>query len=99
MIVVQDLDGGNKKTLPGTGVNGQMAWAPDGRALILDKATPPGDNLFYQPLDGGTPAQITHIQSEPLSIVSFSFSPDGKQIAIGRARLNNSDVVMFSNFR
>lgn len=28
-----------------------------------------------------------------------TFSPDGKQIAIARARVNDSDLVMFSNFR
>ena len=69
------------------------------QALILDKLTGAGSNLFYQPLDGAKPTQITHIDSEPLAIGMFSISPDGKQIAIGRSKVNDSDLVMFSNFR
>jgi len=99
VIVVQDLDGGNKITLSDIGVAGSPRWAPDGRALVLDKATGAGSNLFYQPLDGSTPTQLTHFDAEPLAITEFSFSPDGKQIAITRARVNDSDLVMFSNFR
>ncbi|HZQ20879.1 MAG TPA: protein kinase [Terriglobales bacterium] len=98
-IVIQDLDGGNRSFLPETGVVFRPAWAPDGKALILDKATGAGSNLFYQPLDGSKPTQITHFDSEPLLVASFSVSPDGKQIAVGRARVKNSDLVMFSNFR
>jgi Tol biopolymer transport system component len=98
-IVIQDLDGGNRSFLPETGVVFRPAWAPDGNGLILDKATGSGSNLFYQPLDGSKPTQITHLDSEPLWVSSYSVSPDGKQIAIGRARANDSDLVMFSNFR
>jgi len=99
VIVLQDLDGGNKITLPAVGVSAIPRWAPDGRALILDKPTGAGSNLFYQPLDGSAPTQLTHFDAEPLAITEFSFSPDGKQIAITRARVNDSDLVMFSNFR
>ena len=98
-IVIQDLDGGNRSFLPENGVMFRPAWAPDGAALILDKSTGAGSNLFYQPLDGSKPTQITHFDSEPLWVASYSLSPDGKQIAIGRARVNDSDLVMFSNFR
>jgi len=99
-IVVQDLDGGgNKITLPSTDVTHAPVWAPDGRALILAKATGAGSNLFYQPLDGSKPTQITHFNAEPLGIGEYSFSPDGKQIAITRGRINDSDLIMFTNFR
>jgi eukaryotic-like serine/threonine-protein kinase len=98
-IVIQDLDGGNRSFLPENGVVFRPAWAPDGNALILDKGTGSGSNLFYQPLNGSKATQITHFDSEPLWVASYSVSPDGKQIAIGRARVNDSDLVMFSNFR
>jgi Tol biopolymer transport system component len=98
-LVVQDLDGGNKIYLSSSKVVRRPDWAPDGRALILDKATGAGSNLFYQPLDGSKPTQLTHFGTEPLQVVAYSFSPDGKQIAVTRARVNDSDVVMFSNFR
>jgi eukaryotic-like serine/threonine-protein kinase len=98
-IVVQDLDGGNKIYLPNDGIVLRPGWAPDGRALVLAKATGASVNLFYQPLDGSKPTQITHFDTEPLGIAAYAFSPDGKQIAITRARVKDSDLVMFSNFR
>ena len=99
LIVVQNIDGSDRITLPATGLVLRPDWAPDRKALILDKTTGAGSNLFYQPLDGSKATQITHIDSEPLAIGVFSFSPDGKQIAIGRSRVNDSNLVMFSNFR
>lgn len=98
-IVVQDVDGGNKTLLSSEGVVLRPSWAPDGRALIVDKRTGAGTNLFYQPLDGSKPTQLTHFNSEPLWVRTFATSPDGKQVAITRAKLNDSDLVMFSNFR
>jgi hypothetical protein len=38
----------------------------------------------------------------PLTLAAgshYALSPDGKQIAISRSRVNDSDLVMFSNFR
>jgi Tol biopolymer transport system component len=66
---------------------------------VVSKSTGAGSNLFYQPLDGSKPTQLTHFENEPLGVSSFSFSPDGKRIVIGRSRVNDSDLVMFSNFR
>ena len=98
-IVVQDVDGGNKIEISSEGVLQRPDWAPDGRALILDKRTGAGANLFYQPLDGSKPTQLTHFTTEPLSVSAYAISFDGKQIAITRAKVNDSDLVMFSNFR
>jgi Tol biopolymer transport system component len=98
-IVIQELEGGNKSYLPSHGGVRAPVWAPDGKALILDMTTGAGSNLFYQPLDGSSATQLTHFDSEPLFIPAFAFSPDGKQIAITRAKMFDSDVVMFKNFR
>jgi eukaryotic-like serine/threonine-protein kinase len=98
VLVVQDVNGGNRVELSAFEVN-QVEWTPDSRALLASKSTGAGSNLFYQPLDGSKATQITHFHAEPLRTSTFSFSPDGKQIAIGRARVNDSDLVMFSNFR
>jgi hypothetical protein len=56
-------------------------------------------NLFYQPLDGSKPTQLTHFNSEPLWVAAYAVSPDGKQIAITRAKVNDSDLIMFINFQ
>ena len=98
-IVVEDLDGGNKIHLSTEGVTHSPGWAPDSRALVLSKASGSGSNLFYQPLDGSKPTQLTHFDTEPMGIAAYAFSPNGKQIAITRGRVNDSDLVMFSNFR
>ena len=99
VIVVEDVDGGNKLSLSSAGVVMRPQWAPDGKALIIDRSTTGGSNLFYQPLDGSQATQITHVDSEPHFVSAYSFSPDGKQVAIGRSRVNNSDLVIFTNFR
>ena len=98
-IVAQNLDGSDRVLLPATDVVRAPAWTPDGRALVLDKTTGAGSNLFYQPLDGSKPTQMTHFNTEPLFVPSFAFSPDGKQIAITRANAHDADLVMFQNFR
>jgi Tol biopolymer transport system component len=98
VIVVQDVSGGKLMELSSFEVN-RVDWAPDSRALVVSKSTGAGSNLFYQPIDGSRATQITHFETEPLRASAFSFSPDGKQIAIGRARVNDSDLVMFSNLR
>ena len=98
-LAVQNVNGGAQTFLPSTGVIHFPEWAPDGRAFILNKVTGAGSNLFYQPLDGSASTQITHFDSEPLRIADYALSPDGKQIAITRYKVNDSDVVLFSNFR
>ncbi|MBV9340039.1 MAG: PD40 domain-containing protein, partial [Acidobacteria bacterium] len=98
IIVVQDVSGGNHMQLSSLEVN-RLDWSPDSHALVVTKSTGAGSNLFYQPLDGSSATQITRFETEPLRTSAFSFSPDGKQIVIGRARVNDSDLVMFMNFR
>ena len=56
-------------------------------------------NVYMQPLNGGPPVQLTHFNSEPAIMVGYGWSRDGKKFAITRARYDDTDVVMFSNFR
>jgi Tol biopolymer transport system component len=74
-------------------------WSPDGQGMVFIGASGAGSNLFFQSLNGGTPVQLTHFDTEPMAVYAVAFSADGKKVAITRARANNSDVVMFSNFR
>jgi Tol biopolymer transport system component len=52
-----------------------------------------------QSLAGGAPVQLTHFDSEPAVVAAYAWSPDGKKFAITRARYNDTDVVMFSDFK
>ncbi len=78
-----------------TGVS-EMRWAPDGRGLNIVLRREGAANLWYQPLEGGPPKQVTHFPSGEL--YDYSWSKDGKELAISRGRVR-SDVVRISNFR
>jgi hypothetical protein len=49
------------------------------------------DNIWIQPLDGSAGRQITKFESE--QILSFHWSPDGKNLGILRGH-TDSDVVL-----
>lgn len=72
-----------------------FAWMPDGRSIAyLDNAS--GIlNVWSQPLDGGSPEQLTNFKSEFLT--SFAISHDGK-IAAYRWSATR-DIVLIKDFR
>lgn len=99
-IVIQSLDG--DKPLKETDAPDDatdLGWTPDSRALTFTLEASGARNLYMQPVRGGPPVQLTHFESEPLDVADYSWSNDGKKIAITRSRHNDSDVVMFSGFR
>ena len=99
-FVVQSVEGGKPlKTLPAAASVKTLTWSPDGKGLVFTEATGAGANVFFQPLTGAAPVQLTHFDTEPMAVVAVAFSQDGKKVAVTRARANNTDVVMFSNFR
>ncbi|HQR34619.1 MAG TPA: protein kinase [Blastocatellia bacterium] len=75
---------------------GGYRWMPDGRSLAYFARKDGVDNIWSQPIDGGTPKQLTNFTGD--GIVSFDFSRDGKQLAFTRMT-NTSDVVLISGFR
>ncbi len=81
-------------TLP-FGVSG-AAWTPDGRGWYLPLLREGAGNLWYMPADGGPLRQVTHFPSG--EIFGFSWTKDGKQLAITRGQVR-SDVVRISNFQ
>jgi Tol biopolymer transport system component len=93
----QDFSPANLSTIwPGLASAG---WTPDGRSVTYIGEVGLNWQLFMQPLSGGESVQLTHFDSEPLVIVAYAWSRDGKKFAITRERAHVSDVVMFSNFR
>jgi len=75
---------------------GSPRWAPGGDALQYVSTQKGVSNLWEQKLTGGPPKQITKFQSG--SIFDFSWSRDGKQLALTRGS-ETSDVILISNFR
>lgn len=102
-IVVQRLEDGaivKEIELPATYNWQKLGWTPDGHALTyVHNTTGSTQNVYMQPLTGGTPVQLTHFDSEPALVPAYAWSRDGKKFAVTRARYNDTDVVMFSGFR
>jgi len=71
-----------------------VQFAPDGRGLTYVDERDGVSNVFIQPLDGGSPRQVTRFDSD--EIYSFAWSPDGKLLALARGN-QTADVVLISN--
>lgn len=74
-----------------------QGWTPDGRALMVRSGSE--GQLFLFPISSAPPQQITHFETEPAYVAAAAWSHDGKSIAITRSRMNNSNAVLFTNFR
>jgi Tol biopolymer transport system component len=99
-FVIQSIDGGAPvKEMNAPPHIAQHGWTPDGKGLAYLEHRGGKLELCLQPIIGGSPVTLLHFDSEPMSIVAFAWSHDGKKIAITRAVQHNTDVVMFSNFR
>ncbi len=66
-------------------------FAPDGKAVAYPVRENGVDNVWIQPIDGSPGHQITKFDSE--QILSFHWSPDGKNLGILRGH-TDSDVVL-----
>jgi dipeptidyl aminopeptidase/acylaminoacyl peptidase len=77
----------------------QAAWSPDGREIYFVSNRvkepyyePPRAELFKVPAAGGEPVKVASLDG---SIGDFSFSPDGKSIAL-RGSLNGKPVRSYN---
>ena len=73
-----------------------LEWSPDSRSLCYIDTRGGVSNLWAQPLAGGEPRRLTDFRSDEL--FAFSFSRDGKQIALARGNVTR-DVVLIKDFR
>ena len=71
-------------------------WTRDSKALAYLDTKSGATNVWLQPIAGGTPKQLTHFASERM--LSFDFSPDGKQIIFSRGHFS-SDAVRITNLK
>src|SRR6185436_5795894 len=73
-----------------------LHWTPDGQAVAYIDTRNGVSNILAQPVDGGTPRQLTDFKVD--RIFWFDWPADGRQLALSRGTLTR-DVVMISNFR
>ncbi|MFN0087925.1 MAG: protein kinase domain-containing protein [Blastocatellia bacterium] len=97
-MVVMPVEGGapvRAFDLPQT-VSGPVRWAFEGMGLTYVNDAGNASEIWYQPMDGAAPRQLTSFQGE--KIHNFSWSPDGRFLAVTRgARV--SDAVLITNVR
>jgi Tol biopolymer transport system component len=72
-------------------ISSGVQFVPDGKSVAYPVAENGVDNVWVQPVDGSPGGQITHFKSE--HILSFHWSPDGKNLGILRGH-TDSDVVL-----
>jgi serine/threonine protein kinase len=73
---------------------GALRFSPDGKGFVYPIREKGVDNLYLQPLDGGTGRQLTNFTS--LKIYSYQWSPDGKKLALVRGD-SPSDLVLIKD--
>ena len=67
-------------------------WAPDSRAIVYRDRRGDVSNLWRQSLDGAPPTQMTNFNSEVIRY--FSYSRDGKHIAMARGSVTRDAVLI-----
>ena len=96
VAIIRFAGGTPIKLLDNPSSGGVIRWTPDGRAIAYIVTENEISNLWAQPLDGGTPKQLTDFKSE--RIFNFAWSRDGRQLALSRGVINR-DVVLITGFK
>ncbi len=76
---------------PDPRISSNPIFTPDGKALVYPVRQNGVDNLWQQPLDGGSGRQITNFDSDTIRISQYS--PDGKTVGVLQVHAE-SDVVL-----
>jgi serine/threonine protein kinase len=71
------------------------SFSPDGKSIHYAVVRRGAGNIWEQPLTGGPPRQITSFTDQEIG--TFSWSHDGKRIALVRGR-TGYDIVLMTNF-
>lgn len=92
LVILQYADLAPVKTVDMPVTDLLWRWSPDSRAVIYQDAPSGVSNLWSLPVDGGEPKQITDFKSDKIGY--FSFSPDGRRIALSRANIRRDAVII-----
>ena len=76
--------------------NRSFSWTPDGKALAYLDTKEGVTNVWEQPIEGGSPRQVTDFTSE--LIFSYAWSRDGLKLAVSRGN-RRSDVTLFTRVK
>jgi eukaryotic-like serine/threonine-protein kinase len=67
-------------------------WSPDGKAIMYTANSNNVSNIWSQPIDGGTPKQLTDFKDS--LITGFAWSRDGKNLVATRGVLTRDAVLI-----
>jgi len=67
-------------------------WSVDGKSILYTVNANNVSNIWSQPLDGGSPKQITHFND--LLMTGFAWTPNGKLLACTRGALVRDAVLV-----
>ena len=96
-LAIISVDGGPPvKTFDISALQSRYQWASDGRALLYSLTRNGITNIWSQPIDGGSPKQLTDFKFD--QIFRFNWSRDGKQLVLARGNVT-SDVVMITDLK
>lgn len=93
-LVVMSVDDGRELAMftpPRSSKSRTVRWTPDGSGLAYIDAPDGIDNIWIQPVGGGSPSRLTYFESGS-PIEHFEWSRDGATLGITRQTLT-SDVV------
>jgi Tol biopolymer transport system component len=76
--------------------NRSFSWMPDGKALAYLDTKEGVTNIWEQPIEGGSPRQVTDFTSD--LIFSYAWSRDGSRLAVSRGN-RRSDVTLFTRVK
>ncbi|HEY0761635.1 MAG TPA: protein kinase [Pyrinomonadaceae bacterium] len=96
-IAVIPFEGGTPEktmTLPlgGTVLTAIHWWSNDSKSIFYTATSNNVTNIWSQPLDGGSPKQVT--QFKDMLITGFAWSHDGKQLACTRGALVRDAILI-----
>jgi Tol biopolymer transport system component len=89
---------------PSVEILAELRWTPDGRAVtyidngggVLNPWSQGVGNIWSQPLDGGSPKELTDFRENVIS--RFEWSRDGTRLVCARGNFAN-DIVLIRDFR
>lgn len=95
-IAVMPFEGGsisNTFEIPASGTaSSVLDWAHDGKSILYSVTSNNLTNIWSQPLEGGTPKQVTDFTD--LLMTGFAWSHDGKQLACTRGTLVRDAILI-----
>ena len=73
-----------------------MRWTPDGRAIAYIREENGVQNIWAEPVNGGSITQLTAFRERGYEIMRFAWSREGSQLAVAR-RMPKLDVVLIKD--